>query len=101
MNIEGKYVDVIGVSVDEMPVPKFKNFKNAILLQRSAEHMSCPIFDVDDQLCLNIQLMSRKQKNTKYFAGFTNLDEILFQSLLAVVQAKLHFVKANQAKRRT
>ena len=45
--------------------------------------------------------MSRKQKNTKYFAGFTNLDEILFQSLLAVVQAKLHFVKANQAKRRT
>ena len=48
------------------------------LLQRSAEHMSCPIFDVDDQLCLNIQLMSRKQKNAKYFASFTNLDEILF-----------------------
>ena len=67
MNIEGKYVDVLGILENEMPVPKFKNFRGAILLQRGVEHMSCPIFDVDDQLCLNIQLMSRKQKNTKYY----------------------------------
>ena len=63
--------------------------------------MSFPIFDIEGETSLNIQLIPRKKKNMKFPAGFTNVDEAFLQILAAVIQAKLHQIMAQLARKRT
>lgn len=74
--IDGKYIDVIGKIDAQMADPMFKKFKDASAPIRQTEYMTNPVFNSDNDLAMNIQLMSRKKRNTKFAIGFTNIDEV-------------------------
>jgi len=63
--------------------------------------MTHPIFNNEGELALNIQLMSKKKRNSKFAAGFTNFDEVFLQIISAIIQAKLHQVLATLAQKKT
>ena len=65
--------------------PQFKKYKDASKPIRSNEYMTYPIYTSDGELCLNIQLMSKKKRNSKFAAGFTNFDEVFLQIVSAVI----------------
>lgn len=75
--VDGKYIDVIGKADTQMADPMFKKMKDALVPVRQTEFMTQPIFTGDGELCMNIQLLSRKKRNTKFTTGFTNIDEVL------------------------
>ena len=52
--------------------------------------MTHPILNNEGELSLNIQLLSRKKRNSKFAAGFTNFDEIFLQIISSVATAKLN-----------
>lgn len=63
--------------------------------------MTQPIFNSDGELTLNIQLIAKRKRNSKFAAGFTNFDEVFLQIFAANIQAKLHQVLATIALKRT
>ena len=99
--LDGKFIDVIGPSDATMADPQFKKFKDAAQLIRTNEFMTHPIFDVEGDLALNVQLIARRKKNSKFAAGFTNFDEVFLQIFASNIQAKLHQVLASMAQKRT
>ena len=74
--LDGKFIDVIGPSDATMADPQFKKFKDAALPIRTNEFMTHPIFNPDGELALNVQIIARRKRNSKFAAGFTNFDEV-------------------------
>ena len=68
---------------------------------RTNEYMTGPMFNQDGELSLNIQLISRRKRNSKFAAGFTNYDEVFLQVFVAVIQAKLHQILSSIAQVKT
>lgn len=83
-----------------MADPQFKKFKDAALPIRTNEFMTHPIFNAEGELTLNIQLIARRKRNSKFAAGFTNFDEVFLQIFSANIQAKLHQIFAVMAQTR-
>ena len=82
-NIEGRDIDVIGLATGAPDNPQFKKWNQADQPLRTNEFMSYPIFDTAGKKCLNVQLLSRKKRNSKFSAGFTNFDEVFLHILAA------------------
>ena len=74
--LEGKYIDAIGKLDVPMADPQFKKFKDANQPLRTIEFMTTPIYNTDGELCLNIQLLSRKKKNSKFLITVLNAIQI-------------------------
>lgn len=62
--------------------------------------MTHPINNAQGDLTMNIQLLSRKKRNTKFATGFTNIDEVFLQIMAAAIQAKVQQVQAYLAQKR-
>ena len=62
--------------------------------------MTHPIFNAEGELTLNIQLIARRKRNSKFAAGFTNFDEVFLSIFSANIQAKLHQIFAVMAQTR-
>jgi hypothetical protein len=56
--------------------------------------MSYPIMDIDGELCMNLQVTSKKKKNSQFAAGFTMFDEIFLHLCGNFLQIKLHQILA-------
>ena len=99
--IDGKFVDVIGLSDASILEPQFKKYKDASQTIRTNEFMSAPVFNAENDLSLNVQIISRRKRNSKFAAGFTNFDEIFFHLFVTALQTKLHQILAGIAQYRT
>ena len=47
--------------------------------------MTVPIFNPDGELALNVQLIAKRKRNSKFAAGFTNFDEVFLQIFAATI----------------
>lgn len=63
--------------------PQFKKYKEIEIPIRKTEFMTFPIFDAEGVASLNLQIISRKKKNSKFSAGFTNMDDVILQIIAA------------------
>ena len=80
-----------------MPDSMFKKKGDNERLYRTNDSMSCPVFGIDGDLCLNIQVLARSKRNSKFSAGFTNVDAYIMQLFSHIIQVKVHQVIAQVA----
>ena len=88
--LDGKFVDMIGLTKLPIQDPLFKKLREAKKPIRTHEYLSYPIFDMDGELCMNLQVTSKKKKNSQFAAGFTMFDEVFLHLCGNFLQIKLH-----------
>ena len=63
--------------------PQFKKYKETETPIRKTEFMTYPILDAEGVTSLSLQIISRKKRNSKFSAGFTNMDDVFLQIIAA------------------
>ena len=81
-----------------MSEPKFQTSADSENPRRTTEYMSVPVFGLDGQVCLNLQVISKRKRNSRFLAGFTNSDDTLFQLFALIIQIKVHETLAKLAQ---
>ena len=99
--LDGRGLDVIGQRSQPMSDPLFKRSKDAARPMRTNEYISVPIFGLEGGLCLNVQVLAKRKRNSKFSAGFTMTDELLLQLFCKIIEIKLHQTLARIAQSRT
>ena len=57
---------------------------------RTTEFMSVPIYGSDGAICMSMQINSKRKKNSRFPAGFTNADESLFSLFAYIISIKVY-----------
>ena len=86
---DGKYIDGCTLATASQETPQFKAH-TVRMFQHKATFMSCPIFSLDGQMFLNVQISKQPKKSAVYVSkGFSQTEEIIFKLICQFLQVKI------------
>jgi len=81
--------------------PMFTKIKDAYTPKRTIDYMSYPIILPKGDLFLNLQVVSKKKKNSAFSAGFSMVDQVFTNLVGSLLQMKLHQIMAHLDQKKT
>ena len=85
--MEKRYIEAIVLEENVATIdPQFKKQKEALVFNRTINYMSAPVFKLNGEIYLTLQVIANKKKsNQKFSKGFSNVDEIMLTMLASVL----------------